>query len=273
MLAATRLGQYEFLAGKALGGTKPSAAVHACVEDKSYNFSCLAMPVVTDRTSCATRAPDLRGAWAFQFGASARVFFAGSEPSLIDWPTVVIATWDGTPAKCSTTAAGEALTTDPYSLYVAGGATGPGSLNDVHGLSLADAWAVGEKGTIYRLAGDLGGWKKDSVTGIGATHDLQAVWVDAGSGVHVVGVRLSGDMTVCKTPFYLHAARTPTGYVYNNYMEFEMYTTCGTGITRLNLADVTVDPVSGSVYGFGWVPNNPASPTSTLAVVMRLAKP
>lgn len=268
LLTVFQLSQYAFLAGKALS-TGP--AVRVCEEDKNYNFKCQPLDVVSDHLSCSKRMPDFRGVWAYKSGNETRLFLAGVEPSLLDWPAAVIATWDGTPPKCpDSKGAGEAVINDPYGLYAPGGPSGPGGLNDVHGLSLSDVWAVGDKGAMYWLSKE-GGFKPQTSQWITSSHDIQAVFVDEISGLHMVGVRYTVDL--CKMPFYLHGVRVGSGYSFNRYMEFDMFMVCGGDVARLNFADIMVDSATGNIWVFGWVPNNQSNPSGNVALLMRMARP
>jgi hypothetical protein len=257
------------------------STIRKCVEDKNNGFSiCTKMGLIDTEKGCTRKSVQLRGAYA---ASPTRVFFAGFEPTMIMFGNLVIASWNGNKLTgCNNYAFDGAVlyAQDSSDLVLAAGAYGPGGLNDIHGIGEKDLWAVGERGSVFRLADLSSKWEQLFPvndlpgSGFGYSHNVTSVWVDPETGVHMVGVRtLDVGPTVCEVPFYLHAVQGSDGYVFNTYMELDKWRTCGNGASRLDLQDITVDAATGAVYAFGWVPDSPSSPTTSVALVMRWAKP
>ncbi|MBM4394508.1 MAG: hypothetical protein FJ087_02320 [Deltaproteobacteria bacterium] len=277
----TPIGERYFVTGKPLVSSagSPWSTIRSCTSaGAGGTFACTAMALIDKPSTCVQKSAELRGAYA---AAQDRAYFVGFEPTALDG-NVVIASWDGNssgPCGGLTFTGAAWWNAGPHDLVEPATVNGPGALNDVHGTGPTDVWAVGERGTVYRFDGKA--WSRASpakdlpASGWGAMHDAQAVWADAGSGVHVVGNRQTGDFAACRVPFYLHAGPNEKGVtVFNNYFEFTAYQACGDETTRrrTSLSDVWVDPSSGSVYAFGWAPDA-AAPTANLGLVMRLARP
>jgi len=276
-----------------LAGSRSS--LQSCLEyGYTQEYSCDPL-TLTDGPDCDEnpKLVDFRGAYA---ASSSRVWFVGVEQTNGGLGNAVIASYDGNNNDCGR--AGPGLVyydNDAFDEVLPIAVEGPGAFNAIHGAGSSDVWAVGNAGTMYRFDGSA--WMNvafplRTLAPSGATaseYTLQAVYVDAATGVHIVGHRdylgipPSGSSLVpaCRAPFYLHAKKTAGVYTFNRLETFPTIEVCnlsGVASTAYEASDlraVLLDIMgTGDLYLFGWGPTTSSSANAlTGGVVIRMQNP